>query len=149
MRTSSTTDNVTAITIHKSKAYASKYPPEKIVNKTDVVRMNIWNAGTLPTKDVTFTIATQSDNGKLAPYHVNLNPATDFERVVEDSNLVVRFKNPLGPNSHIQAVVTFDTVVDNKEIVKGFSPTEAFVDSEMGSATLIANVAVRAGGGNY
>jgi hypothetical protein len=148
--TSDETDDVSSPGGKKGKnsqGLPAEFPPEKTIDKEDVVRVNIWNTGMLPTKNVTLTITTQTVDGKLPPYRVELNPATDYEPVVQGSNLVVRLQNPLGPKSKIEATVTFDTVKNHREAVKGFTPKEAFVDSEMGAAILVASL--RGGSSNF
>jgi hypothetical protein len=110
------------------------------IDEDEVVDVNITNTGALPTKDITLTISTKSDDGKMPPYSVELNPAVDREIVAQDTNLVIRLKNPLGPKSNIESLATFHVKKNHKQIAKGFTPKEASVASEVGLATLVASI---------
>jgi hypothetical protein len=109
----------------------------KLIEETDTVELDISNTGTLPTKDVTITIPTQSPDGKIPPYHIELEPAREYDPIVRGSSLVIHFRNPMGAQSEVQATVKFDAARNGRQAVKGFTVKDPLVDSEVGGASLI------------
>jgi len=113
-------------------------PPVRCVVHEQTVVAIITNHGSLPARDVTVTVATEDTKGHLPPYTIELSPAADREVVTEGSNVVVRLKNPLGPKKSIEAQIKFTTATTlQPSKTKEFTVGEAFVDSEVGAATLV------------
>jgi hypothetical protein len=113
---------------------------EDLINESQGVEVTITNAGKLPVKDVSLTISTSGGNDTLPPHEVHILPAKVREESVTGADLVIHLKNALGPNEQVVARVDFTLRKDRKLLAKDFSLDEAFVESEVGAATLVGSL---------
>jgi hypothetical protein len=120
---------------------------DKSDSVSQAVVVDIVNDGSLPVSGVTLSIAAQTAFERTETA-VELKPSVDHEIVPQGNVTVVRFKNPLGPKDHVSATVTFTrTIPAGRQFYEAIKLTQAYVDSEVGQAILVASLGRPSRGG--
>jgi hypothetical protein len=122
-------------------AWSSFDDKDDVVGDDESVIVDIANVGSLPVNAVTLSIRAETPDNKPPKVDVQLAPAIDHEVLQQGDVSVIRFRNALAPGEHVKADMTFSASYHLKSAIrKGLELEQAYVDSEVGAATLVASL---------
>jgi hypothetical protein len=102
------------------------------------VNVLITDDGSQPVSGVTLSVSRNSSAAVQAT--VDLVPPIDHEAVQMGNLLIVRLKNPLGVKEQVKVNIAFTTQYETAQSRAIVDLKQAYVDSEVGAATLVASL---------